>query len=69
LAVIATRRYPRVFGRLAGAVTGWNSRIGSASISTLERLGAGLGAPDDIARVYLPVIERNPEAVAAALDE
>jgi DNA-binding transcriptional regulator YiaG len=29
----------------------------------------GLGAPDDIARVNLRVIERNPEAVAAALDE
>jgi hypothetical protein len=32
-------------------------------------LGAGLGAPDNIARVYLGVIERNPEAVAAALEE
>jgi hypothetical protein len=32
-------------------------------------LAAGLGAPGDIARVYLRAIERNPEAVAAALEE
>jgi putative transcriptional regulator len=34
---------------------------------TLRRWERGFGAPDDIARAYLQVIERNPEAVAAAL--
>ena len=29
----------------------------------------GIGVPEDIARVYLRVIDRNPEAVAAALED
>jgi len=28
-----------------------------------------MGVPDDIARAYLRVIERNPDAVVAALED
>ena len=38
-------------------------------LDTLKSLEQGMGAPDDIARAYLRVIERNPDAVAAALEE
>jgi putative transcriptional regulator len=41
-------------------------RIDLDSLKAWER---GLGVPDDIARVYLRVIERNPDAVAAALED
>ncbi len=41
-------------------------RIDLNSLKAWER---GLGVPDDTARVYLRVIERNPDAVAAALEE
>jgi putative transcriptional regulator len=38
-------------------------------LDTLKDWERGLGVPDDIARVYLRVIERNPDAVAAALGD
>ena len=38
-------------------------------LDTLKSWEQGMGAPDDIARAYLRVIERNPDAVAAALEE
>ena len=41
-------------------------RIDVDSLRSWER---GLAVPEDIARVYLRVIERNPDAVAAALKD
>ena len=41
-------------------------RIDLDSLKNWER---GMGVPDDIARVYLRVIERNPAAVAAPLED
>jgi putative transcriptional regulator len=38
-------------------------------LDTLRRWERGFGAPDDIARAYLRVIERNPDVVAAALQD
>lgn len=38
-------------------------------LDTLKNWEQGMGVPDDIARVYLRVIERNPDAVAAALED
>jgi putative transcriptional regulator len=38
-------------------------------LNTLKGWERGLGVPNDIARVYLRVIERNPDAVAAALED
>ena len=38
-------------------------------LDTLRNRERGLGVPDDIARVYLRVIGRNPDAVAAALED
>jgi putative transcriptional regulator len=38
-------------------------------LDTLKGWEQGFSAPDDIARVYLRVIERNPDAVAAALED
>jgi putative transcriptional regulator len=38
-------------------------------LDTLKRWERGMDVPDDIARAYLRVIERNPEAVAAALED
>jgi putative transcriptional regulator len=38
-------------------------------LDTLKGWERGIGAPGDIDRVYLQVIERNPEAVAAALKD
>jgi len=41
-------------------------RIGLDTLRLWER---GFGVPDDIARAYLRVIERNPDIVAAALED
>jgi putative transcriptional regulator len=38
-------------------------------LDTLKGWERGLDVPDDIARVYLRVIDRNPDAVAAALED
>jgi putative transcriptional regulator len=38
-------------------------------LDTLKDWERGLGIPDDIARAYLRVIDRNPDAVAAALED
>ena len=38
-------------------------------IDTLRNWERGMGVPGDIERVYLRVIERNPEADAAALED
>jgi putative transcriptional regulator len=38
-------------------------------LDTLKRWEQGMDVPYDIARAYLRVIERNPEAVAAALED
>lgn len=38
-------------------------------LDTLKNWERGMGVPDDIARVYLRVIERNPDAVTAALED
>jgi putative transcriptional regulator len=38
-------------------------------LQTLNDWERGLDVPDDIARVYLRVIDRNPDAVAAALED
>ena len=38
-------------------------------LDTLKGWEQGFGVPDDIARAYLRVIERNPDAVAAALED
>ena len=38
-------------------------------IDTLKNWEQGMDVPDDVARVYLRVIERNPDAVAAALED
>lgn len=38
-------------------------------LDTLKNWERGMGVPDDIARAYLRVIERNPELVAAALQD
>ena len=37
-------------------------------LDTLKAWERGMGVPGDIERVYLRVIDRNPEAVAAALE-
>jgi putative transcriptional regulator len=39
------------------------------NLRTLQDWEQGRRKPEDIARVYLRVIERNPEAVSAALEE
>ena len=39
------------------------------NLRTLQDWEQGRRAPEDIARVYLRVIERNPEAVTAALED
>jgi DNA-binding transcriptional regulator YiaG len=36
-------------------------------LDSLKNWELGRGVPDDTARVYLRVIERNPDAVAAAI--
>ena len=38
-------------------------------LHTLKDWERGLDVPDDIARVYLRVIDRNPDAVAAAFED
>ena len=38
-------------------------------LDTLRSWERGLSSPEDIARVYLRVIDRNAEAIAAALDD
>jgi putative transcriptional regulator len=38
-------------------------------LHTLKGWEQGLDVPDDVARVYLRVIDRNPDAVAAALKD
>jgi putative transcriptional regulator len=38
-------------------------------LDTLKNWERGFGVPGDVERVYLRVIERNPDAVAAALDD
>ena len=39
------------------------------NLRTLQDLEQGRREPEDIARVYLRVIERNPDAVRAALED
>ncbi len=41
-------------------------RIGLDTLKSWER---GFGVPGDVERVYLRVIDRNPDAVAAALED
>jgi putative transcriptional regulator len=38
-------------------------------LDTLKGWERGMGVPGDIERIYLRVIERNPEAVTAALED
>ena len=38
-------------------------------LDTLKAWEQGLDVPDDVARVYLRVIDRNPDAVATALKD
>jgi putative transcriptional regulator len=39
------------------------------NLRTLQDGGEGHWEPEDIARIYLQMIERNPDAVRAALED